>query len=115
MATMPTTMPSATLDGRQMHTWEGFHRESRQVLGFPGFYGNNLDAWIDAMSGLRDGDGMTRFALAPGEMLHLVVAHAADMKKAAPAILDALQEAVAEVNLRCTEAGQAPPLALQLR
>ncbi|WP_151448412.1 barstar family protein [Lacisediminimonas profundi] len=108
-------MASADLDGRKLVTREGFHRTCREAFGFPEFYGNNLSAWIDCMSGLRDDDGMSRFVLGPDEVLHIVVSHAGVLKKSAPEVLKLLEQGVEEVNLRCEEAGQLPMLALDLR
>lgn len=108
-------MPVATLNGRTLTTWDGFHRASREAFGFPDFYGNNLSAWIDCMSGLRDDDQMTRFHLEDDAVLEIVVDWSGTLAKAAPEILRALQECVAEVNLRCAEAGQSPVLTLRLQ
>jgi hypothetical protein len=108
-------MAAAALDGRELLTPTGFHRASRAAFGFPDFYGNNFDAWIDCMSGLRNGDGMTRFTLAADEMLDIIVSNAGILQKSAPDLLESLQQCVAEVNLRCEEAGQPPMLSLQLR
>lgn len=109
------SMASAVLEARELLTAEGFHRASRAAFGFPDFYGNNLDAWIDCMSGLRDGDGMTRFTLAAGEKLDITINNASILQQTAPDVLDALRQCVAEVNQRCQEAGQAPVLMLHLR
>ncbi len=41
-------------------------------MGFPDFYGANMDAWIDCMFHLDDGEsGKTRFDLKPGEALEI--------------------------------------------
>lgn len=108
-------MPLVTLPGREMQDWDGFHRVSRREFGFPDFYGNNLDAWIDCLSGVRDDDGMSRFVLKDGETLEIAVSDSAHLARHAGHVLEGLQEAVQEVNLRCEEAGQAPPLRLRLQ
>ncbi len=48
------------VDGRMLKDWDSFHQEFARVFGFPEFYGNNMDAWIDCMSWLSDPeDGMS--------------------------------------------------------
>lgn len=108
-------MPDVSLDGRRITDWKTFHAECQAVFGFPDFYGRNMDAWIDCMGGVRDDDGMTRFSLKPDEMLCIEVLHSESLGKKAPEILEALQECSEEVNERCIESGQKPPLRLLLR
>jgi len=108
-------MPVVQLDGAAIGDWNGFHQACRSAFGFPDFYGNNLSAWIDCLSGLRDDDGMTRFSLAADDVLEIELLGAAVLRTRAPDILDALEDCVAEVNLRCEEAGEAPVLRLTLR
>lgn len=108
-------MQAAGLDGRVIGDWHAFHSECRTVLGFPDFYGCNMDAWIDCLSGLRDGDGMSKFTLGPDEVLHIEVWYSDALRKNAPEILEALEECTAEVNQRYAEIGEKPALSLQLR
>ncbi len=60
-----TKNPTVALDGAAMTDWAAFHAQSRQAFGFPDFYGNSLDAWVDCLSYLRDDDGMSAIRLAP--------------------------------------------------
>ena len=108
-------MPSVSLDGRKLGNWTAFHTECRLAFGFPDFYGNNMNAWIDCLSGLRDGDGMSAFTLAPGEVLQIEVFHSDVLRRQAPEILEALKECTAEVNERYAEFGENPALSLLLR
>jgi len=108
-------MPVVSLDGRRITDWRAFHSACQSAFGFPDFYGRNMDAWIDCLSSLRDGDGMAKFALGPDEILQLEVLDAAALRKNAPEILEALEDCVAEVNERCAENGQKPSLSLLLR
>ena len=108
-------MPTASLDGRRIADWKSFHDECRKAFGFPDFYGRNMDAWIDCLSGLRDGDGMTNVPLQDDEILCIEVLHADFLRQKSPEILEALEECTAEVNERCIESGQKPPLHLALR
>jgi len=108
-------MARAILDGRAISDWDSFHSVSAKALGFPAFYGRNLDAWIDCLTYLRDGDGMSRFQLAPGESLIIEVLGSADLKRSTPDVYKALVESTAFVNKRYIEAGDQPPLQLEWR
>ena len=108
-------MPVVSLDGRRIDDWSAFHAACRSAFGFPDFYGCNMDAWIDCLSGLRDGDGMSTFTLGPDETLRIELLYAAALRQKAPEILAALEDCAAEVNERCIENGQKPPLSLLLR
>ena len=108
-------MASVILDGRKLADMHALHRECALAFGLPDFYGRNISALIDCLSGVRDNDGMTRYMLAPDEVLHIELSNAAIVSQGAPAVLAALEETVDEVNVRHTEQGQAPPLRLVLR
>ncbi|HJV81244.1 barstar family protein [Noviherbaspirillum sp.] len=108
-------MPSVHLDGRKITDWRAFHAQCKTAFGFPDFYGQNMDAWIDCLSGLRDDDGMSSIRLGPDEVLEISVLHSNSLRQAAPAILAALEDCVAEVNQRYAEQGEKPALALLLR
>lgn len=108
-------MPTARLNGMEIRNWQDFHRESQSAFGFPGFYGRNMDAWIDCLSTLRDGDRMSQFTLGPDEALDVEVLYADILRRQAPEILDALIDCVAAVNERYTENGEKPALSLLLR
>ena len=34
----------------EISDWDGFHRGFERVLGFPSFYGQNMNAWIDCLT-----------------------------------------------------------------
>jgi RNAse (barnase) inhibitor barstar len=105
-------MARVALDGRRITDWPAFHRESQAAFGFAACYGRNLDAWVDCLSGVRDGDRMSAIALAPDEMLDIELRHAAALSRAAPQILQTLSELIDAVNARLADAGQAPALRL---
>jgi hypothetical protein len=107
-------MASVTLDGRKLTDIHAFHRECALAFGLPDFYGRNISALIDCLSGVRDDDGMSRFALGPEEVLDIELRDAAIVSHEAPAVLAALEDTVDEVNLRHAEQGAAPPLRLVL-
>lgn len=99
---------TVTIDCRTIRDWETFHEAFQQAFGFPGWYGRNLNAWIDCMSGLDDA-GMSDFITSPGEIVLLHLSHANDLKQVAPEILNATLEMAAFCNWRRIDAGQ-PPL-----
>jgi RNAse (barnase) inhibitor barstar len=95
--------------------WKSFHSVFAETLGFPSFYGQNMDAWIDCMTSLDDADaGMTTITVAPGELFHLEVADAADFQKRLPEVFRAFIDCAAFVNSRRIEQGERPSLALVL-
>ena len=108
-------MASVNLDGRKLTDMHALHRECALAFGLPDFYGRNISALIDCLSGVRDNDGMSRFTLAPEEVLEIELSDASIVGQEAPAVLAALEDTVDEVNLRHTEQGEVPPLRLVLR
>lgn len=83
-----------TVDGRALATWDGFHDAMARAFDFPGYYGRNLDAWIDCVS---ERDRLTVLELdhaddVPAEILHDLVECAAFVnwrrrERGAPAVL----------------------------
>lgn len=98
--------PRARLDGSQIRDWDSFHDVSARQLGFPSFYGRNMNAWIDCLTYLDVGDGMSRFHLKPGEVLELEITDVDKMRIAAPEILEAVVEATLAINQRHAESGK---------
>ncbi len=108
-------MAKAHLDGSQIEDWNSFHDISTRELGFPPFYGRNLDAWIDCLTYLDEPDGMSRFSLDAGEVLELELTASQALERKAPEILRALAESVAFVNKRYVDRGKPPMLRLVLK
>lgn len=108
-------MASAELNGAAILGWDTFHTESRQAFGFPEFYANTIDAWVDCLSYLRDEDGMTKFRLKPNEVLEIVVKDSAQMRERVPDLLDEMTFCIAGINERYEDYGEKPALALVLR
>ena len=101
------------IDANEIVDAESFHSVFAAALGFPAFYGRNMDAWIDCLSYLDDPNaGMTSIHVQPGQILSLVIDHAADFKARCPELFVALIECAAFVNWRCVETGNAPVLAV---
>lgn len=102
------------LDGEAIIDWESFHDASAAVFGFPAFYGRNMDAWIDCLTYVGDGDGMSRFVLGPDGVLIIEVASSEMFNERAPEVFRAFADCVAAVNQRHVESGELPPLHLLL-
>lgn len=93
--------------------WNTFHDAFQKALGFPSFYGRNMNAWIDCLSYADDIEsGMVADPVAPGDLLTLLIADAPALRKRCPKQYDALIECAAFVNYRRVEAGDKPFLAL---
>ena len=108
-------MAQVQLNGAAIRDWNAFHDQSAVVFGFPDFYGRNMDAWIDCLTYVRDGDGMSRFTLGSTEPLIIEVLDTETFNRQAPEILDAFVECTAFVNQRHASAGELPALHLVFR
>ncbi len=105
-------MATVRLDTSLISDWDSFHRICREVFGFPDFYGMKMNAWIDCLTYLDEGDGMSRFHLVPGETLNIEVSDIESFKSRLPEIFDALVVRSADVNQRYLERGKSPLLSL---
>lgn len=95
--------------------WASFHRVFDDALGFPSFYGANMDAWIDCMSCVdQPSAGMLTKAVQPGELLALRIDDAEDFAFRCPEQFKALLDGIAFVNHRRVAAGEQPVLALMI-
>jgi hypothetical protein len=106
------TIEIARVQTKRITDWDTFHSVFAETMGFPDFYGGNMNAWIDCMTGFDD--CMTRFTVPPGEFFYLEVADAADFQCRLPEVFQAFIESAAFVNFRRVDQGQQPILALIL-
>lgn len=106
-------MATVRLDTEAISDWQSFHQACSEAFGFPDFYGMNMDAWIDCLTYLDEGDGMSGFHLAKGETLNVEISEAESFKSRLPEIYRALVDASAFVNQRYLDAGKSPMLSLQ--
>ena len=106
-------MPIVHIDGRNIKDWETFHGVFSAAFGFPGFYGQNMNAWIDCMSYLDEPDsGMTTiFATASNPMV-INIDHIDDLRNRNEEIYDTMIECAAFVNWRRVQRGEPPVLML---
>jgi hypothetical protein len=106
-------MKVVKLDTRRITDWVTFHDVFEKVFGFPGFYGRNLNAWIDCMGYLDEpGAGMSTIHTSAGEVVVLQLEHVDDFVRRCPEQYSAIVECSAFVNWRRVEAGYPAVLAL---
>jgi len=102
-----------TIPTGKIMDWETFHDVFDEALGFPGYYGRNMNAWIDCLTYADDADsGMVANPVANGDLLTLSIVDAAEFKQRCPEQFDALIDCAAFVNYRRREVGDGPVLAL---
>jgi hypothetical protein len=103
-------MPTVSIDGSRLSDWASFHDVFAEVLGFPDFYGRNMDAWIDCMTSLdAPEDGLTSVH---GSSTDPVVLHIRSADAIPPELFNALSECAAFVNWRRIETDEPAILAL---
>ena len=101
------------IDTRRITDWGTFHEAFAAALGFPDFYGRNMNAWIDCMSYVDEpGAGMSSVDVKPGEILVLQLEGVNEFATRCREQYDAVVECVAFVNWRRIEQGQKAVLAL---
>lgn len=105
-------MADVVFDGSQVTSWQSFHAQAKEVFGFPSFYGNNMDAFIDCLSYLTEGDGMSRFFLRENERLNIYVTQFTSFSKEQAQICAAFLECIAFTNQRYLQAGEQARLAV---
>jgi hypothetical protein len=106
-------MTVVKLDTRRITDWDTFHGVFAEALGFPAFYGRNMNAWIDCMTSLDEpADGLTTVHAPKGGVLALQLNFVDDFARRLPEHYAAVVECAAFVNWRRIENGEAPVLAL---
>jgi hypothetical protein len=106
-------MTVVKIDTRRIRDWDTFHDVFAEVFGFPGFYGRNLNAWIDCLTSLDEpGGGMTTVHAAPGGVVAVELEHVEEFVRGCPEQYAAVVECSAFVNWRRIELGKPPVLAL---
>ncbi|WP_407540700.1 barstar family protein [Deinococcus radiomollis] len=107
-------MAEVTLDTTRIHDWYSFHRVSAETSGFPDFYGQNMNAWIDCLTYIREGDGMSSFVLGDSEQLSINLPDFEVFTGRVPDISAELLLCISFINQRSLERGQKPALVLLL-
>lgn len=84
-------MPVIEIDCGRIRDWDTFHDEFSTALGFPEFYGRNMDAWIDCLTYLDDlNSGMSKVVVSEGQVLSLVLVKVKEFRERVPEIYAAL-------------------------
>ena len=98
------------IDTEAINDWASFHKVFADAFGFPDFYGNNMDAWIDCMTRLDDEFNSVR--VEPGELVTLQLENIKSLKQRCPEQHTKLIECAAFVNWRRIDVGEPPILVL---
>ena len=92
------------IEGAEIKNKEDLHKQFYEVMGFPGYYGHNWDAWIDCMSCIDYHEGpMTHILIDPDETLEIIVRDSEKLRKACPDLIKDLEECTAFVNERAED------------
>jgi len=83
--------------------WKTFHSHFADQFGFPDYYGQNMNAWIDSME---------EFVIEGITILEF--GDCGSLKERAPEIHKAILECNAFINYRSTEAGEEPKLIISM-
>jgi hypothetical protein len=93
--------------------WDSFHVVFARELGFPDFYGKNMNAWIDCMTSVDEPeDGMTSVHGTKEAGLLLNLGDCTEFAKRCPEQYEAILDSVGFVNHRRMEAGEEPVISL---
>jgi len=92
-------MRTFKIDGRKLKDWKSFHSTFKKVMGFPDYYGKNMNAWIDCMDELTD-----------DEIVLLRIENGKELKENLPELMSAILECGAFVNFRKLDVGTKPNL-----
>ena len=110
-------MVNVKIDLTKINNWEALHREFATVMGFPEFYGNNMNAWEDCMSDLSRPDtaGMTDVIVPEGENLVITLLGSAEFRLNHYDKFSALLNSITNVNrMKMSIAGSSQLLLLLL-
>ena len=106
-------MPVVRIPTSRIKDWESFHRVFAEVMGFPDFYGRNMNAWIDCMSSLdTPEDRLTKIHCTPPDVVVLHLEDVKTFREKHRDIYDALVDSSSFVNYRLLAVGQPAVLAL---
>lgn len=71
-AVVLNVMRTVTIPVEKIADWPSFHDTFQRELGFPDFYGRNMNAWIDCMTSVdAPPDGLSSVTVEPSEILAL--------------------------------------------
>ena len=88
--------------------WVTFHEQSKIAFGFPAFYGANMDAFIDCLTYIDEGDGMSSVILKAEEKLIIKIIGTTSFRNRLPDVAFALSDSVDAINERFAKVGKEP-------
>ena len=93
-------MVSVEINLANISDWPSFHRVFKEAMGFPDFYGDNLNAWSDCMLDLSRPNtvGMTKVVVPEGEDLLLVLSNSIKFRSEHSDIFTVLFDTIASLN-----------------
>ena len=101
------------IDCRRITDSDSLHTVFAERLGFPAFYGRNMDAWIDCLTSVDDvSAGMSVVTVSPGSVLVLQLDNVKDLQTRSPHLYAAIVEGSSFVNWRRIARGDEPVLSL---
>ena len=93
-----------SLDCDKISDCQSFHEEFAKAFGFPDFYGNNMNAWIDCLTYIDDpAAGMSAIHCDRGSVLVLELLNVKTFRQRYPELYEAVVDGVAFVNWRRLE------------
>ena len=106
-------MPVVPIPSDEITDWATFHAVFARVLGFPDFYGRNMNAWVDCLTYMDEpGDGMSNVVLRDNDILTLQLDGVGVLRSRCPEQFEALVSSAAFVNWRRIKRGLRPVIAL---
>ncbi len=103
-------MPVVHINCGKIHDWESFHIVFSETLGFPAFYGRNMNAWIDCLTSLDSpDDGLTTVHCKPFDVLTIQLD---DVILLPDEVYEAIQDCAAFVNWRRLQVGESAVVAI---
>lgn len=106
-------MPTVNIPTKRITDWASFHDVFSEVMGFPDFYGRNMNAWVDCMTSLDSpAEGMSKIYCVSPDVVVLHLTDVENFKSRCHELYDAIVECSAFVNFRRLELGQPAVLAL---
>ena len=106
-------MPIIDVPTQRIRDWDTFHDVFAETLGFPDFYGRNMDAWIDCVASADEPDsGLMAISVGPGDVLTLQLVAVKAFARRCPEQYAAVIECAAFVNWTRIESGNRPIVAL---
>ena len=110
-------MPIVQIPTKQITGWASFHDTFARTLGFPDYYGRNMNAWIDCLTYADEDLGMVSpdLVAGDGDVLTLQLADVSDFAERCPEQYNSVIECAAFVNWRRIETGGRPLIALSFR